>query len=188
MLIPERFDCGRLRYERIDAGNLDELRPVFLDPVMGRTLWATPQPPTDAELTVQLNRSAQHWEDHGFGPWLLRDPEIGVTVGRGGLQRKIVEGEDEIEVGWAIVPKRWNQGLATELAHTSVEVGFDELGLLRIVAFTLPHNIASRRVMEKSGFQFEREIVHVGLPHVLYARKPESKAATSSNNSGASSG
>ena len=176
MLIPERFDRGRLRYERIEAGNLDELRPVFLDPVMGRTLWATPHPPTDAELTTQLERSARHWEDHGFGPWLLRDPETGATVGRGGLQRKTVGGEDEIEVGWAIVPERWNQGLATELARTSVEMAFGPLGLERIVAFTLPHNIASRRVMEKNGFQFEREIVYVGLPHILYARGPQAES------------
>ena len=47
-------------------------------------------------------------------------------------------------------------------------VAFDDLGLGEIVAFTLPTNIASRRVMEKSGFAYEREIVHAGLPHVLY--------------------
>jgi RimJ/RimL family protein N-acetyltransferase len=188
MLIPEQFDRGRLRYERIDAGNLDELRPVFLDPVMGRTLWATPQPPTEAELTVQLTRSAQHWEDHGFGPWLLRDPETAATVGRGGLQRKTLEGEDEIEVGWAIVPARWNQGLATELAHTSVDMAFGPLALKRIVAFTLPHNLASRRVMDKAGFAYERDIVYAGLPHVLYTRESQVEAATWSNNPGSLSG
>jgi ribosomal-protein-alanine N-acetyltransferase len=37
-----------------------------------------------------------------------------------------------------------------------------------VVAFTLPTNWASRRVMEKVGFTFERDIVHAGLRHVLY--------------------
>jgi [ribosomal protein S5]-alanine N-acetyltransferase len=36
------------------------------------------------------------------------------------------------------------------------------------VAFTLPDNVASRRVMEKVGFRYEREVEHVDLPHVLY--------------------
>jgi [ribosomal protein S5]-alanine N-acetyltransferase len=36
------------------------------------------------------------------------------------------------------------------------------------VAFTLATNQASRRVMEKVGGQFESDIVHAGLPHVLY--------------------
>ena len=36
------------------------------------------------------------------------------------------------------------------------------------VSFTLPDNVASRRVMEKLGFRFERDTPYAGLPHVLY--------------------
>ncbi len=115
----------------------------------------------------------EHWEHYGFGPWLLRDRASGVMVGRGGLQHTFVNDRHEIEVGWAIVPERWGQGLATELAQASVALAFDDLGLDRIVAFTLPYNVASRRVMEKAGFVFERGIVHKGLDHVLYRRTAE---------------
>ncbi len=92
-------------------------------------------------------------------------------VGRGGLQHTYVPGLNAIEVAWAIVPARWNQGLATELAAASVQTAFEMLGLRELVALTLAENIASRRVMEKSGFRFERDIDHVGLPHALY-RQP----------------
>ena len=40
-----------------------------------------------------------------------------------------------------------------------------------IVAFTRPDNVASRRVMEKADFVYERDVLHVGLPHVLYRRR-----------------
>ena len=40
-----------------------------------------------------------------------------------------------------------------------------------MIAITLPDNVASRRVMEKTGFVYEREIRHVGLAHVLYRRR-----------------
>ncbi|MBV9049084.1 MAG: GNAT family N-acetyltransferase, partial [Solirubrobacterales bacterium] len=113
--------------------------------------------------------------EDGFGLWLLLDRRTGAMVGRGGLQYTYVEGINEIEVGWAIVPERWRQGLATELALACVEVAFNDLELMRLVAFTLPHNIASRRVMEKAGFEFEREIVHAGLDHVLYRRERAGK-------------
>jgi RimJ/RimL family protein N-acetyltransferase len=69
------------------------------------------------------------------------------------------------------VPKRWGQGLATELAHAAVDVAAEPLHLREIVAFTLPDNLASRRVMEKAGFTYERNVIHVGLPHVLYRRR-----------------
>ena len=75
---------------------------------------------------------------------------------------------NEVEAGWAIVPKRWGEGLATELARASVSTAFEQLGLGEVVAFTLPDNAASRRVMEKVGLTYERDIEHAGLPHVLY--------------------
>ena len=47
-------------------------------------------------------------------------------------------------------------------------MAFDVLGLPDLVTYTLPGNLASRRVMEKLGFTYEREVVHADLPHVLY--------------------
>ncbi|MGH2968657.1 MAG: GNAT family N-acetyltransferase [Solirubrobacteraceae bacterium] len=62
------------------------------------------------------------------------------------------------------------EGFATELGAASVRHAFEQLALDVVVAFTLPDNRASRRVMEKLGFEFERDIEHAGLPHVLYRR------------------
>jgi RimJ/RimL family protein N-acetyltransferase len=86
------------------------------------------------------------------------------------LQWTYVAELDEVEVAWAISPERWGRGLATELARASITTAFGPLGLSGIIAFTLPHNLASRRVMEKTGFVYERNIVHAQLPHVLYRR------------------
>ena len=71
------------------------------------------------------------------------------------------------------MPGRWGEGFATELGAASLEHGFGTLGLERIVAFTIPGNAASRRVMAKLGFAYERDVVHAGLPHILHARGPE---------------
>ena len=93
-----------------------------------------------------------------------------LALGRGGLQWTFyVRDLDEVEAGWSVVPERWAQGLATELALASVDVAFGPLDHERIVAFTTPDNAASQRVMEKAGFSYDRGILHVGLPHVLYS-------------------
>lgn len=109
-----------------------------------------------------------HWDRHGFGQWWWRDREGGELVARGGLQWTMVAGEAAIEVGWAVSPPQWSKGVATELALASLAVGFDELGLDSIVAYTLVTNAASRRVMEKAGLHYERDVTHLSLPHVLY--------------------
>jgi RimJ/RimL family protein N-acetyltransferase len=167
----ERVTTARLVCERIRPDHATELERLMCDPLVARTIFVDGLPPDQRTLAAMLARNIGHWEEHGFGIWMLRDREDGQMVGRGGLQHTIVNSRDEVEVGWAIVPERWGQGLATELAEASVAIAFDDLAQPEIVAFTLPHNLASRRVMDKSGFTFEAEIVHNGLDHVLYRRR-----------------
>jgi RimJ/RimL family protein N-acetyltransferase len=54
------------------------------------------------------------------------------------------------------------------MVRSLVRIGLEDLDLDELVAFTLPENVRSRRVMEKAGLFYERDIVHAGLPHVLY--------------------
>jgi RimJ/RimL family protein N-acetyltransferase len=53
----------------------------------------------------------------------------------------------------------------------SLDVAFGPLGLPDVVAFTLPDNVASRRVMEKLGFAYEKTAPYkVYGDHVLYRK------------------
>ena len=47
-------------------------------------------------------------------------------------------------------------------------MAFDVLNRRDVVSFTLPTNVASRRVMEKAGLAYESEILHANQAHVLY--------------------
>jgi RimJ/RimL family protein N-acetyltransferase len=155
--------------ERLRMEHLPEVTRLLRDPRVAATGWPGGMPPGEAEVVASLRDKERHWERYGFGMWLMRDRETGEMVGRGGLQwTTYVEDLDEVEVGWSVVPERWGQGLATELARASADVAFGPLELEEVVAFTTPGNTASRRVMEKAGFSYERDILHVGLPHVLY--------------------
>lgn len=143
------------------------LRRIDGDPETTATLGGLrSEPETQAYVFAQI----EHWSTHGFGWWTAFDRVSRSFVGRGGLRRFNVEGVDEVEVGYAIVRDRWGEGLATELAAAAVHVADASLGLDRLVAVTLPENHGSRRVLEKVGFAYERQIMHASLPHVLYAR------------------
>jgi [ribosomal protein S5]-alanine N-acetyltransferase len=167
----ERVETERMILECLRLEHAPEQLRLLLDPRVSATLWPRAELPTETDVLAGLAAKVDHWGRHGFGMWTARDRQTGEMVGRGGLQYTYTAGLHDVEAGWAIVPERWGQGLATELAHACVEVAFDQLGLLELVAFTLPDNAASRRVMEKAGFTYERDIVHAGLPHVLYRRR-----------------
>jgi RimJ/RimL family protein N-acetyltransferase len=82
-----------------------------------------------------------------------------------------------VEIGWRIAVSHWNQGFATEGARECIRYAFDELALAEVVAFTVPANLRSRRVMQKLGMSHNPadDFDHPRLPedhplrrHVLY--------------------
>lgn len=165
----EQVLTPHLRCEPLRAEHVEELTRLLLDPRVNGWLLPGSQP-TRREVMAGAENAQRHWEVHGLGLWLLRDRLTSEMVGRGGVRWAHVRGTLELEAAWAIVPERWGQGLATELAHAAVGTAFEVLEVPSVIAFTLPANLASRRVMEKARFAFEREIQYGGLPHVLYRR------------------
>lgn len=165
---PDRIETARMVGERLMLDDEDELVRLLLDPRVAETMWSPHQTRTRAEVRAGLGRKLLHWEHHGFGQWLFRDRATGAMVGRGGPQHTMASGRDEVEIGWVIVPERWREGLATELARAALEVVFGPLALEEVIAYTQPDNVASRRVMEKTGFVYERDIKFESQPFVLY--------------------
>ncbi|MDQ6804726.1 MAG: GNAT family N-acetyltransferase [Actinomycetota bacterium] len=164
----DTLETERMVAERLRPRHHEALAGLLRDPRVARTLWPGEPPPGEAQLHYILSDKLNHWDRYGFGLWLLRDRATGIMVGRGGLQHTVVGRDGEVEAGWAIVPERWGEGLATELAHACTAVGFGKLALEEIIAMALPTNLASRRVMEKAGFAYDRDVKHRGIAHVLY--------------------
>jgi ribosomal-protein-alanine N-acetyltransferase len=158
-------ETARLRGEPIAAEHDEAMSELLGDERVGATMGGVLTP---ARVSALRTTMAEHWERHGFGYWVWRETASGAVVARGGLQRAHVGGRDEVEVGWAVMPDRWGEGFASEIGAASAQHAFTALGLDDVVAFTLPTNVASRRVMDKLDFEYERDIEHAGMPHVLY--------------------
>jgi len=162
----EQRRTERLLLNRMRPADFDDLARMYCDERVMATLGGVLL--SEEETRRRLGLLLAHWDEHGFGWWVLRDAATGQFVGRGGLRYYVLDGRTEVEVGYGLMPEYWGKGLATELARESVRVGFTVLRVPELVSFTLPDNRGSRRVMEKAGFRYERDIVHADLPHVLY--------------------
>ena len=156
-----------------------EIRTLHGDPRVMATLSADGNIFSEEQTRAFLQRSAEHWSVHSFGLWIFYTSGTRDFVGYGGIKHAMVEGKDEIELAYAVSSAHWNKGFATEMSEAALKVGFGELRVERIVAFTLPHNKGSRSVMEHCGFIYQRDIMHAGLPHVLYQLESSEYAAHS---------
>jgi RimJ/RimL family protein N-acetyltransferase len=92
----------------------------------------------------------------GFGLYLTELKESGVPIGICGLIKR--DCLDDVDIGFAFLPRFWAKGYAYEAASAVMAYGKDVLGLRRIVAITSPDNHASATLLEKMGMQFERMI------------------------------
>ena len=61
----------------------------------------------------------------------------------------------EAELGWVLHPDLQGQGYATEAAAEMLRLGFEEMGLHRMMAICDARNVPSARVMERLGMRRE---------------------------------
>src|SRR5487761_2145176 len=161
----DSFTTPRLHAERRVPAHLSEIRRMHQDAHVMATLGGVR---TEEQTRRYMEQNLEHWERYGFGLWMVRTAARDAIIGRACVRHLDVEGAAEVEIGYAFYPDWWAQGLATEVANKCLVIGRFELGLDSLVAVTLPTNNGSRRVMEKVGMIFERDVIHAGTRHVLY--------------------
>lgn len=108
-----------------------------------------------------LNSQPVHWQTHGFGWYLVEQQATAQLMGWCGL--RVLEDTNEIEVLYLFDKPFWGQGFASEAARRCVEDGFRHYRLKLIIGLTLLGNIASQRVLEKSGLVFVHQAQYFGV-------------------------
>jgi len=135
-------------------GDVDRLAEIIGDPeVMRYFPGGRPWPRESAEREV--GKIIDHWGRRGYGRWAVVHGD-GRMIGWCGIE--FVDELGETEVAYLLDKGYWNRGYATEAAWVSLGFGFKEVGLESIIALAFPDNIASRRVMEKTGMVYEKAI------------------------------
>jgi ribosomal-protein-alanine N-acetyltransferase len=94
------------------------------------------------------------YERHGFGLFLVELKEGRVPIGICGLLKR--DWLEDVDVGFAFLPRFWSQGYARESASAVLDFGRDRWRLARILAITSPDNVASIGLLTKVGFRLDR--------------------------------
>jgi RimJ/RimL family protein N-acetyltransferase len=147
------IETYRLCLRIFEPAHLDALAKINSDPELMRHT-GDGNTVSREETKKRLHRDIEHWRQHGFGLRAAIHKSDRVFIGFCGLQ--FVAGTQEVEVGFRLAKQYWGQGLATEAARAVVRHGFEVLGLDRIIGLAQPANVASQRVLEKSGLRHER--------------------------------
>jgi len=73
-------------------------------------------------------RKRAHWQEHGFGQWVVEIPGDAAFIGVIGLETVSYEAHftPAVEVAWRLARAYWGRGYAIEAASASLDYGFEK--------------------------------------------------------------
>ena len=149
-------ETARLRLSRLTAGDAPFILELLNDPDFLRFIGDRGVRSTDDAVSYIENGPAASYQRHGFGLYLVTVRDTSEPAGIAGLLRR--DTLDAADIGFAFLPAFRGVGYALEAAEAVMGHAERDFGLTRVVAIVSPGNEASRRLLERLGFRFERLI------------------------------
>ena len=139
-LIIEHFTCADIHmWASIEA---DPLVRKFVD---GKCLSRE-----EAGHYVKMNMDS--YAENGFGRFAVRSKTSKRLIGMCGFLRQ----DEEIDFGYRYSAETWGKGIGYEAANKVLNYGLEHLNLKKIYAGVAIENIPSIKILEKLGFEFEK--------------------------------
>lgn len=111
-----------------------------------------PYPYTEQDGKDYISDMLSANEDDTFAFAVTADNKVVGSIGvfrQGNIHRQTAE------LGYYVAEEYWSRGIMTEAIKQICEYVFSKSDILRIYAEPFAYNIASCRVLEKAGFQYE---------------------------------
>ncbi len=150
----------RLLLRRWEPSDIEPYAELCRDPEVMRWI-GSGSLRTREECVEAISYFEKFWEEKGFGLFAVELLSSQEFIGFTGLAvpEFLPEVMPSVEIGWRLARSTWGHGFATEAARASLEFGFNECELERVVSIHQVGNDASGRIMTKIGMRLFRETV-----------------------------
>lgn len=167
--MPLQLQTERLLFRRYIEEDLPFLRQLVEDPDVMRYIGDGQRKDEQYARSLYMRMHEQYRNFDDYGLHMLIHRETGERIGHAGIVAQVIDDCFEIEVGYWIHPRYWQQGYAYEAAAALTHYATEECGIERLVSMMMKGNIASMRIAEKNGFTHEKTIVADGHEVYIYS-------------------
>jgi len=159
------LETPRLYLREFVAEDADALALVISD---AETMRYYPSPMDRTGVEEWIARNRRRYAQNGHGLWAMVLKSTGEFLGDCGVTVQLVDGAEELEIGYHLRRDCWGRGYATEAARACRDWVFANRRVDHAVSLIRPENIPSRRVAERNGMTLRKETVYRDLPHCVY--------------------
>ena len=153
--LPLQLTSNRLLYRKPQLTDASRLYSTYTsDPEV--THFVTWKPHTSVSQTQDfLNFCLNKWDEGNELNYLVETLDEHKTIG----MVKVTFNDNSVNLGYAFAKKFWGRGYATEAVKTFMNSLFTTKKIETIQAFCDVENIASAKVMEKSGMKYKKRLL-----------------------------
>jgi [ribosomal protein S5]-alanine N-acetyltransferase len=164
------LETTRLRLRRFRPYDVDAIFAIIGDDV---AMQYYPKTFNRSDAVQWIERNLRRYREHGYGLYAVTLKDSHELIGDCGIIKQDIEGQQQMEVGYHFRRDHWGHGYATEAARACMGLAFQTFGAGKVISLIRPENVPSRRVAERNGMELERQVMHYGLLHLVYAMERE---------------
>jgi RimJ/RimL family protein N-acetyltransferase len=109
--------------------------------------------PAQAQAYIEKSL-VKSYKDHGYGLWQVQLKDAKTPIGMCGLVNR--KGLDDIDIGFAILPRFCKKGYALEAAKATMKYAKNSLNIQRVIAINDESNQASIQLLNKIGLYYKK--------------------------------
>jgi len=156
MLMGEKLpviEASRVRLRHLEESDTDSLFEIFSDEKALR-FWSTPPFKERAEAAELLTEIHDSFREKSLFQWGIARKSDDKIIGTSTLFR-LDDQSRRAEIGYILNRRFWGRGYVNEALRALLGFAFEKMNLHRVEADIDPRNTASRKVVERLGFQKE---------------------------------
>jgi len=152
--LPERIETSRLVLQRLKYEDAEEIFHIYASKVEATIFVAWPTHQSIVDTRSFLNYAIAAWDGDTDFSYSIRLKDSNRLIGSFG----VLHDDGKVQFGYFFAPAEWNKGYATETCQKMMSILKAKTSLHRIWTLVDVENVASIRVLEKSGLVEEARV------------------------------
>jgi RimJ/RimL family protein N-acetyltransferase len=152
----DAHETDRLEFRLLKSSDFESWLDLFKTPGVARFLAFDPQLSPVELCQVWFDKNFHRYENNLGGMNVLVDKTTKKMIGQCGLLIQELDEQQEMEIGYAILPQYSGQGYATEAARYCKQVAFRENYSESLISIVHVENLASKKVAKKNDMTLDK--------------------------------